>query len=883
MYYLQEEVEIAKEEWEFSRLKALKEEEERRAEIEEDEMLFTYSRDDAYNQVKKEKAKSNRMARVLQYAKSQVTKRDRMILDPSVDIVKQARGRGRPRKSVGGEAKPKVKAPGKVKVGRKKVVEEEEERGEGVVDVSLGSDGQSEVGTSPEFEPVKKPRGRGKRKSLPNSTASVNSVAVPKKVRRSLATMDGFSKASLDGYSKELVDQVSIRTPVVAVNRVDSPRAMRDLLAGNVTGKPRPGRKSGSPVSAAVKKALSTAIARANAGEKEGLKPALKRKGSPRTGKPDSDTIGSPLTATEAKQKENPGSPAWSNPNLVIRTRRSSVKAPVPEEALRRLITSGSTVAPGTPTGVLTEKGPPMGLQKVNVNHQQPVLQTLQQQLLQHQQQLARSQNQTSPSKVLLTAQPQDDKQATSTFVIVSQPHNALGQTIRLAPGIQQIQQSLLQPQKAQPQLVAVSQPQQPQQQARVMLQTGQQVKQLLATPTQVRQVLNTTPASPQHSQVAQLLVQQQQQQQQQQAGKPQQPQQQLALKQVLTTLQQPGTNLKQVLTPQGASPAGSPAVVQAGSQLVQLRQLTPQQIASPTGTKQIRQLTPTQLAQLKSLGQVTQLRPGQSLQLRPQATLPTLPLRPGQLITQSQLRSLQQQYQMNPLKPGVLSVVQPQGSSTSEGTTGTPQPTLQAPGTKIVPLPSGALASSILAGRTVIGRTLQPGSVAQQVASPAVAVTTSPPPATNNTVPILEKFAMQLSGSTSLINKASLQQQQAAGMVSRPTYIVASTTAGSPLSILQGSASTSVITQKLVQTTRPLQIIRTANLLPMAGVAGQQSGSTVAAATIVPGSSTRVVNSVPNQTSTTVRESPLQNPALLTQTLPQPTATNNAKLNGEQ
>ena len=57
--YLQEEVTLAKEEWELSRLKALREEEERRAELEEDEVLYTYSRDDALNQVKK-KSKANR-------------------------------------------------------------------------------------------------------------------------------------------------------------------------------------------------------------------------------------------------------------------------------------------------------------------------------------------------------------------------------------------------------------------------------------------------------------------------------------------------------------------------------------------------------------------------------------------------------------------------------------------------------------------------------------------------------------------------------------------------------------------------------------------------------------------------------------------------------
>ncbi len=48
---------IAKEEWELSRLQALKEEEERRAELEEDEMLYTYTRDDASNQVKKKRGR----------------------------------------------------------------------------------------------------------------------------------------------------------------------------------------------------------------------------------------------------------------------------------------------------------------------------------------------------------------------------------------------------------------------------------------------------------------------------------------------------------------------------------------------------------------------------------------------------------------------------------------------------------------------------------------------------------------------------------------------------------------------------------------------------------------------------------------------------------
>lgn len=49
-----------KKDWELGRLKALKEEEERRAELEEDEMLYIYSRDDAYNQVKKKSKKAQK-------------------------------------------------------------------------------------------------------------------------------------------------------------------------------------------------------------------------------------------------------------------------------------------------------------------------------------------------------------------------------------------------------------------------------------------------------------------------------------------------------------------------------------------------------------------------------------------------------------------------------------------------------------------------------------------------------------------------------------------------------------------------------------------------------------------------------------------------------
>ncbi|XP_071946523.1 helicase domino-like isoform X2 [Antedon mediterranea] len=47
----EEQVEIAKKEWELSHLQALKEEEERKAEMEEDEIFYTYTREDAYNKI----------------------------------------------------------------------------------------------------------------------------------------------------------------------------------------------------------------------------------------------------------------------------------------------------------------------------------------------------------------------------------------------------------------------------------------------------------------------------------------------------------------------------------------------------------------------------------------------------------------------------------------------------------------------------------------------------------------------------------------------------------------------------------------------------------------------------------------------------------------
>lgn len=53
-------IEQAKRDWELNRLKQQREEEERRAELEEDDMLYTYSKEDSMNQVPRKPKKYQR-------------------------------------------------------------------------------------------------------------------------------------------------------------------------------------------------------------------------------------------------------------------------------------------------------------------------------------------------------------------------------------------------------------------------------------------------------------------------------------------------------------------------------------------------------------------------------------------------------------------------------------------------------------------------------------------------------------------------------------------------------------------------------------------------------------------------------------------------------
>ena len=129
----------AKKDWELNRLKALKEEEERRLELEEDEMLYTYSRDDAYQQVKKRNkqlvlAHRRAAAAAKADALSPVRKSNRLSIGSTVDSDPElidtssvdstpklitGKGRGRKKLQITPKTTPKsvgklAKSPGKV-------------------------------------------------------------------------------------------------------------------------------------------------------------------------------------------------------------------------------------------------------------------------------------------------------------------------------------------------------------------------------------------------------------------------------------------------------------------------------------------------------------------------------------------------------------------------------------------------------------------------------------------------------------------------------------------------------------------------------------------------------------------------------------------------
>lgn len=100
-------IEQAKHDWELNRLKEQREEEERKAELEEDDMLYTYSKEDGMNQVPKRKYRikeKKRSPAVEPLRKSGRPPRPKQFDLPESSYdgemkPKIKRGRGRPRKN----------------------------------------------------------------------------------------------------------------------------------------------------------------------------------------------------------------------------------------------------------------------------------------------------------------------------------------------------------------------------------------------------------------------------------------------------------------------------------------------------------------------------------------------------------------------------------------------------------------------------------------------------------------------------------------------------------------------------------------------------------------------------------------------------------------
>ncbi len=144
---------MAKEEWELSRLQALKEEEERRQEEEEDEMLYTYTRDDAMNQVKSKNKRLNPMCkaslakRVQSRAAAYAASQD-VLIDEDKNVVSIKRGRIKGRRSSAGsthsdpgKVTPASTRQARVRLEKVEVSPTEKENDEGIVTRSRAASG----------------------------------------------------------------------------------------------------------------------------------------------------------------------------------------------------------------------------------------------------------------------------------------------------------------------------------------------------------------------------------------------------------------------------------------------------------------------------------------------------------------------------------------------------------------------------------------------------------------------------------------------------------------------------------------------------------------------------------------------------------------------
>ena len=258
-------------------MKALREEEERRAELEEDEVLYTYSRDDALNQVKK-KSKANR---------------------PS------APSRQSNRKSAAGVAPtPLPDNNNEVKVA---------------VDSAKNSrlsSRRSSIASSCSTTSLSENSWTSSQPSSPDDSARTGRVGRPRK--------DTKTKRR---YEDD--DDYDIGHKAIRLTHVEKPNTRKHHVDDEVVGQ---GKKT---VKSQDKATPKTQVAQKKVSPK-------KTKTTPKS----NHTVAKPATpkaAVTSPKHSTPVPQPWSNPNLVIRTRRASNHAPVTDES------SGSETTPTRP------------------------------------------------------------------------------------------------------------------------------------------------------------------------------------------------------------------------------------------------------------------------------------------------------------------------------------------------------------------------------------------------------------------------------------------------------------------------------------------------------------------------------------------------------
>ncbi|XP_013379688.1 helicase SRCAP [Lingula anatina] len=275
-------IDSAKKDWELNRLKALKEEEERRLEIEEDEMLFTYSRDDACNQVKRKK----KTAKVASKDREDVSKVKDGELNGSKPLRLPTRHSSRA-------------------ASRASTPNQSEAAGGGGSKNRASKDCKGSSSKSEESESIGSPRTR----SRPGS-----------------------------------VDNEANKTPLRIVIPKQSPRSNSAVTS------PKQGTKS---------KLLS-----------------------PRSSSSNSTPKVSPRSTPKSSPKSNMSSPkeivvpvSWSNPNLVIRTRRASAQTRFRQDSESSEVDVVSVCTDTTPS-LLRPTPPVIGARKVvKLSHSAPQLQ----------------------------------------------------------------------------------------------------------------------------------------------------------------------------------------------------------------------------------------------------------------------------------------------------------------------------------------------------------------------------------------------------------------------------------------------------------------------------------------------------------------------------